>query len=252
MQRLHMPTTPSFFKAPRYLFRKQNILRQVKTVPIKTFADVGCGAGELACTLAERGYKGIGIDFSDDALKVANDIRKARKIPSKSITFKKGSLSALPKKSDLIICCEVLEHLDKDDEFLKDVRKYGDYFIFSVPARMKWFDRFDEKVGHFRRYEKHELIKKLELHGYTIKEFSSYGYPFINLTRLIRKVMSGKVERQKNAEEMTKQSGINPIKTKYLQSLDIEPIIKSLNWISLPFNRYNLSEGYVILCQKKK
>ncbi|HTE22516.1 MAG TPA: class I SAM-dependent methyltransferase [Candidatus Limnocylindria bacterium] len=241
-----------FFKAPRYLFRKYNILNLIQTIPVKTFADVGCGAGELACSLAQRGYKGVGIDFSDDALAVANGIRKERGLTTKQLSFNKGSLSVLPKKSDLIICCEVIEHLEDDNKFLQDVKKYGDYFIFSVPARMQWFDQFDEKVGHFRRYEKGELIKQLEKHGYVIKRFSSYGYPFINVTRLMRKALAGKVKKQKNAEEMTKQSGINPIKTKYLQLLNIEPFLLPLYWMSRPFNRYNLSEGYVVLCQKKQ
>lgn len=241
-----------FFKAPRYLFRKLNIIRTIKALPIKTFADIGCGAGELACTLAQKDYKGIGIDFSDDALSVANSIKKERDIPSKNLSFKKGSLEKLPKHTDIIICCEVIEHLEDDNKFLAEVGKLGEYFIFSVPARMKWFDRFDEKVGHFRRYEKSELIDQLEGHGYTIKEFSSYGYPFINLTRLIRKALAGKVKSQKNTEELTKQSGINPIKTKNLQKLDIETLIKPFYWVSLLFNRFNLSEGYLVLCQKKK
>lgn len=241
-----------FFKAPRYLLRKQNIIRQLKRLPVDTVADIGCGAGELVCTLAQKGYRGIGIDFSDDALAVAKSIKKKRNISDEQLTFKKGSLDVLTRKSDVVICCEVIEHLEDDDAFLRDVINYGEYFIFSVPARMKWFDQFDEKVGHFRRYEKNDLKQQLSKHGYEVIEFSAYGYPFINLTRLIRKALAGKVKRQKNIEEMTKQSGINPIKSRFLHNLDIELAMKPLYWLSRPFNGLNLSEGYVVLCKKQK
>lgn len=246
-----MSKNTGFFKAPRYLFRKQNVLNMVNSLDIETFADVGCGAGELACTLAERGYKGVGIDFSDDALRVANSIKEQRAIPTKSLKFKKGSLKDLPKHSDLLICCEVIEHLEDDNDFLQQIKKYGDYFIFSVPARMKWFDVFDEKVGHFRRYEKSDLVEQLNRHGYEVIKFSSYGYPFINITRLLRKAFSGKVKHHDSAEDMTKQSGINPIKMNRIQNIDIEPVVRLLNIMSSPFNRYNLSEGYLVLCKKK-
>ncbi|MDQ3123747.1 MAG: class I SAM-dependent methyltransferase [bacterium] len=242
-----------FFKAPRYLFRKYNILRIINRLPVKSFVDIGCGAGELACTLAEKGYKGMGIDFSGDAIAVAENIRKQRGISRAILKFKKGSLSELPIKFDLLISCEVLEHLENDRKFLKDIHKYSDYFIFSVPARMKWFDVFDEKVGHFRRYEKKSMIQLLEDEGYEVIEFLSYGYPFINVTRLARKALASKVHKQKSTEEMTKQSGINPIKTKFnLGKLNIEIIIKPLYYLSLPFNKYNFSEGYLVLCEKKK
>ncbi|CAN5672550.1 hypothetical protein BH23PAT1_BH23PAT1_1240 [soil metagenome] len=244
-------TPPVFFKAPRYLLRKHNILQIIDDLKPKTFADVGCGAGELAVTLAERGFKGVGIDFSDDALKVAESIKESRDVPNDAVKFIKGSLSVLPKKSDVVICCEVIEHLEDDNSFLEEIKPYGEYFIFSVPARMKWFDRFDEKVGHYRRYEKDELIEQLIEHGYQVKEFLSYGYPYINITRLIRKALAGKVKNQTSLEESTKQSGINPIKTKWLQKMDIEPFMKVLYKLSTPFNRYNLSEGYIVVCEKK-
>ena len=247
-----MPSQQKFFKAPRYLLRKLNIISVVSDLPIHTFVDVGCGAGELACSLAERGYKGVGVDFSDEAISCAKGIQKSRNIPAKQLRFTKGDATKLKTKSDLVICCEVIEHLKNDNKFLKDIKSSGEYFLFSVPARMKWFDRFDEMVGHYRRYEKDELITQLNHHGYEVMNFMSYGYPYINLTRLIRKALAGKVKRHDNIEDKTKQSGVNPIKTSKIQSLDIEPPMKMLYWLSRPFNRFNLSEGYLVLCRAKK
>jgi len=225
------------------------------TPAIKTFTDVGCGAGELACTLAERGYKGTGIDFSKEALVVANSIKSHRKINDKQLTFVSGGLEKLnTKRNDVVICCEVIEHIKDDKDFLLKLRKTNPkYAIFSVPAREKWFDHFDEKVGHYRRYEKQDLIKLLDETGFEIVEFRSYGYPFINITRLVRKAMAGKVKEQKSIKKRTQESGINPIKLKgTVTKLDIEPLVKILYFVSKPFNGLNLSEGYVVLCKKKQ
>ncbi len=238
-----------FFKAPRYLLRKLNILNVVDQLQVKSFIDVGCGAGELACSLAERGYEGVGLDFSDEAIKCAKSIQKDRNISTKRLRFIKGNASQITSKSDLVICCAVIEHLKDDDAFLEEIKRSGEYFLFSVPARMKWFDRFDEMVGHYRRYEKDELTKQLNQHGYEVMDFMSYGYPYINITRLVRKAMAGKVKPQDKIEDKTKQSGVNPIETLKIQSLDIEPPMKLLYWLSKPFNRYNLSEGYLVLCR---
>lgn len=251
-----MSKIPQFYKAPRYLFRKYNILSLLKDYKdINTFTDIGCGAGELACTMAEIGYKGKGIDFSKEALVVANGIKNKRGIKNEKLTFVAGGLEKIkPNESDLIVCCEVIEHIEDDQGFLKSLCKTNPkYVILSVPAKQKWFDNFDTKVGHYRRYEKQKFIELLNESGFEVLDFLSYGYPFINITRLIRKAMAGKVKEQDNIKQRTKESGINPIKLKTIfMKINIELLIYFLYWVSKPFNRFDLSEGYLVLCRKKK
>jgi 2-polyprenyl-3-methyl-5-hydroxy-6-metoxy-1,4-benzoquinol methylase len=140
-----MNTDPVFFKAPRYLFRKKNILRLVSQTNAKTFLDVGCGAGELACTLAEHGLKGTAVDFSENAIEVANTLRKSRNITEKKLTFKLGGLENVVGKSfDLVSCYEVLEHVKNDKALLKELITYSNrYVLISVPAKQKLFDSSD-------------------------------------------------------------------------------------------------------------
>ncbi|MBW3568502.1 class I SAM-dependent methyltransferase [Candidatus Parcubacteria bacterium] len=228
----------------------------LKKVPgEKTFVDVGCGPAELACTLAEKGYSGVGLDFSKNALEAAEIIRASRNISPKKLEFKLGGLEQIKKQSfQIVISCEVLEHIEDDVDFLNQLCDIdANYYILSVPARQEWFDEFDTKVGHYRRYEKDDLIKLFNEASLDIVEFSSYGYPVINVTRLIRKALANKVKKQKSKEESTKASGINPIKpTSLLAKFDMENIIKPFYYLSLPFNRFNLSEGYLVLCKKRK
>lgn len=249
-------TSQAFYKAPRYLFRKLNILRMFEKIsPGGTFLDVGCGAGELACTLAQNGHTGTGLDFSGKALVAAKSIRASRGIDASQLDFKLGGIEKISKATyDMVICCEVLEHIEQDEVFLKQLCGLdANYYIFSVPARQKWFDKFDEKVGHYRRYEKDELKNMIQAAGLEIIEFSAYGYPFINITRLIRKALASRIKKQKTDEDRTKESGINPIKAsgRYTK-IDLERPLKPLYHFSLMFNKFNLSEGYLVLCRKGK
>lgn len=249
---------PTFFKAPRYLFRKHNILSLLQNkTDIKTFLDVGCGAGELACTLAEKGMKGVAVDFSEEAIKIASSMRDARGIKEASLKFKLGGLENVQgKKFDIVSCFEVLEHVKNDRKLLRDLVSHSKkYVIISVPAKQKLYDSSDEAVGHFRRYEKNDLLKLLDDTGLSVVSFANYGYPFTDIVRIGRKIaFTAKLRRSKNTsmKDRSKHSGINPIKIpSTISKINIEAAIKPLYHLSRPFNRYDLSEGYLVLCKKK-
>lgn len=251
-----MPNHVKFYKAPRYLFRKLNVLSLLdKQLTVKSFLDVGCGAGELACTLAERGMTGTAIDFSAEAIAVAEKIRVSRHIKKSSLRFKLGGFESVPgKKYDLVSCYEVLEHVEDDKKFLDELVSHSKkYVLISVPAKQKLYDSSDESVGHFRRYEKQTLIKMLEESNLDIIEFTNYGYPFTNIVRLARKVVFSIRLRNKKSESMenrSKDSGINPIKMpRFLENIDIEKLVIPFYLISRIFNSYDLSEGYLVLCR---
>jgi len=247
-----------FYKAPRYLFRKHNILSMLKDKPeIKSFLDVGCGAGELACTLAEKGMKGIAVDFSVDAIEVASNMRDSRGINEANLQFKLGGLENVSgKKYDVVSCLEVLEHIKNDKKFLKELVEYSKkYILISVPAKQRLFDSSDESVGHFRRYEKPDLIKTLNDAGLDIVKFVNYGYPFTDIVRVGRKAVFDRRLRKNQNESMnnrSKDSGINPIKLpKALTGIDIEKAIIPFYLLSTLFNKTNLGEGYLVLCVKQ-
>ena len=59
-----------------------------------------------------------------------------------------------------------------------------------VPAKRKAFTKLDKELGHFRRYEKKELVRKLEEAGYKvshIKFFNAVGL----FTWVMRNYLSG-------------------------------------------------------------
>jgi SAM-dependent methyltransferase len=254
-----MSTLPKFYKAPRYLFRKHNILLLLKNrADIKTFLDVGCGAGELACTLTESGMRGVAVDFSENAIDIADEMRDSRRIKKNDLKFVLGGLeNVTDKKFDLVSCCEVLEHVDNDKKLLQEVISHSKkYILISVPAKQKLYDASDKAVGHFRRYEKKDLLKMIDDANLDVVNFINYGYPFTNFVRIGRKILfTAKLrsDKKRTMKNRSKDSGINPIKLPgYLSKIDIEKAIIPLYYISRFFNKYDFSEGYLVLCEKKK
>lgn len=252
-----MHTTTTFYKAPRYLFRKLNILKLLENIEYESFLDVGCGAGELACTIAQNGKKGLGTDFSEKAIAVANSLKHKRGISDENLRFLVGDgLEKSRGSYDLVICCEVLEHVEDDKKLLtKLVDKSGRYLLISVPAKMRLYDESDESVGHFRRYEKDELVNLLGSVNLEILQLINYGYPTTNVVRLFRKSLFRlrlKKRTGTSPEELSKDSGINPVlPSKILTKIDLEKIILPLFWLSLLFNKTDLGEGYLVVCEKK-
>lgn len=75
------------------------------------------------------------------------------------------------QRPDSIIYVNVLEHIGDDAAELRAVYDTldsgGRLFIF-VPALESLFGKFDEKIGHYRRYRKPELTGKCQAAGFKI------------------------------------------------------------------------------------
>ncbi len=74
-------------------------------------------------------------------------------------------------KPDSIIYVNVLEHIEDDAKELELIYETlapgGRCFIF-VPALQALYGKFDEKIGHFRRYTKPEIVTKTQGAGFRI------------------------------------------------------------------------------------
>ena len=78
---------------------------------------------------------------------------------------------AMRDKPDSIIYVNVLEHVEHDVTELKLIHKTlapGGRCLIFVPALMSLYGKFDERIGHFRRYAKAEIEQKCEEAGFTV------------------------------------------------------------------------------------
>jgi 2-polyprenyl-3-methyl-5-hydroxy-6-metoxy-1,4-benzoquinol methylase len=82
-----------------------------------------------------------------------------------------------------IVCVNVLEHIEQDERELRTFQKLlsearGHLCLF-VPARPEIYARIDKDFGHFRRYTRPELKRKLIAAGFQIVRlnyFNVVGY----------------------------------------------------------------------------
>jgi 2-polyprenyl-3-methyl-5-hydroxy-6-metoxy-1,4-benzoquinol methylase len=150
----------------------KNLVNLTKAKTVDSILDVGCGEGFTLNRLKENriGKKLEGIEY----LQAAIDLGK-KTYPDIKIT--KGNIYELPYKDnefDLVLCTEVLEHLEEPEKALKElVRVSRKYLVISVPnepffmlaqmIRGKNWSRFGndiEHINHWTMFGFPQFVKK--------------------------------------------------------------------------------------------
>lgn len=103
--------------------------------------DVGCGTGENALSLADRGYKVWGIDSAPKAIAKARQKAKKRNLPATFEVFDALQLGKLKKTFDTVIDSGLFHIFSDEDRarFVKSlaaaVKPGGRYFLFCFSDR---------------------------------------------------------------------------------------------------------------------
>lgn len=99
--------------------------------------EVGCGEGHLCGMVADLGDARVrGSDFSEAMISVARDQNERSQV-----TFSQKSIYELASDdgAELIMCCEVMEHLDRPDDALEILSRLArPYCILTVPHEPLW------------------------------------------------------------------------------------------------------------------
>jgi len=102
---------------------------------------------------------------------------------SKSIQGFTFEQTTIPK-TDTFFYVNVMEHIENDVDELKwmynNLENGGHVCLFS-PAMPFLFGNHDERVGHFRRYTKKELISKTEHAGFKVQKAIYFDLPGVPL-----------------------------------------------------------------------
>jgi 2-polyprenyl-3-methyl-5-hydroxy-6-metoxy-1,4-benzoquinol methylase len=135
--------------------------------------EVGCGEGNLAARMRAQGLIVRGSDFSKTIIAEARRRHGAAGIP-----FDVKGIYDLAPDSDtasLVVCCEVLEHLDDPQRALiKLTTIVRDWCILSVPrepiwslmnlARGKYLSGWGNTPGHVQRWSSRSFLALVERH----------------------------------------------------------------------------------------
>jgi len=135
----------------------------------RTIHEIGCGEGYWVLKWAEQGYAAKGSDFSEHIIKIAKE-NAARRSLSASL-FNVRSIYDLQDGdgADLVVCCEVLEHLALPQEGLESLKKIiKKHLVVSVPreplwrmlnmARGKYVSDWGNTPGHVQHWSKKTFI----------------------------------------------------------------------------------------------
>jgi 2-polyprenyl-3-methyl-5-hydroxy-6-metoxy-1,4-benzoquinol methylase len=137
--------------------------------------EVGCGEGELSIRLARSGWSVQGCDIAEEAV---SEARKRSAEAGLSIPFLTmdifDSAKAYPP-SDLVVCCEVMEHLENPEAAVDVLRGLSRcYLLLSVPrepiwrmlnmARGRYWSDFGNTPGHIQHWSRREFLEMLGRH----------------------------------------------------------------------------------------
>lgn len=214
----------SFFKAKIALYDKR-----------VTLIDVGAGSGFFSLELYKLYPRSIARILLVDLHYTDREVEQTKGQVVQKIRNLPDSI-----ENSIIIMMDVLEHIEDDVSFLKDVisRVKGRcYFFVTVPAFRQLWSGHDVFLGHFRRYSlseiKHSLIKA---NFFPRKSYYQFGMIF-PIVYFLRKLAN------KSSQAKNDMKPVNPVVNEILkQLLGIEMLLTQYNhWFGLT----STVEGYI-------
>ncbi|HEX2695302.1 MAG TPA: methyltransferase domain-containing protein [Acidobacteriota bacterium] len=151
--------------------------------PSRTALDIGCAQGILSWYLRKKGGFWASADQDMANLKAAKELlgKGLVRMPEGVLPFRSAAF-------DVVTCLDYLEHIDNDDECLRECRrvlKDGGEVVVVTPhtGRLFLLNRLRatlgmklEFYGHKREgYSKKELVAKLEASGFEVVRTRTYS-----------------------------------------------------------------------------
>jgi len=177
------------------------IFEKIESFLGKDIFEVGCGIGNLTGLLLRQG-RVIAADVNEEYLRAVENKYQHHPNLKGVLTW---DVQENPPKNfnmsiDTIVCSNVLEHIENDDFVLGkfwELLPSNGRLIVLVPALQVLYNVLDKELGHFRRYDKKELNKKLNKNGFrvcSLRYFNLFGIAgwFMNGTLLRRRLLPAK------------------------------------------------------------
>ncbi|MBI4436414.1 MAG: class I SAM-dependent methyltransferase [Candidatus Omnitrophica bacterium] len=151
-----------FYREAKY----QKVVESVRrSGPNQKILNVGCSSGELNNLLAREGHRVTGIDILPEAVRQARASASQENL-DRIIILQEDLLTFRPVEPfDAVVATDVIEHMPDDALVLAKMAGYlnpGGRLLLTVPALPALFGYHDVEAGHFRRYSKRDLQKKLD------------------------------------------------------------------------------------------
>ena len=156
--------------------------------------EVGCGIGNFTNELTKYG-KVWAIDINKNYI---DQLKKMSGVEVGLGDIEKGEYFFTKKQFDTIICLNVLEHIQNDNqacENLYKLLKKDGILILLVPTHSFLYGEIDKNIGHFRRYERNKIINKLKSIGFSILKIRR-----LNILGALGWFIAGKILKRSTVE----------------------------------------------------
>jgi len=148
----------------------ENILKEIK---VDNILEIGCGPGFSTLYLSEF-FKDKKFEASDIDLRMVQEARK-RNPPININQESVYKLNRPDNSFDLVVLLETLEHLDKPEQALKELKRVTrNYCLLSIPRdplwrflnmiRGKYWEHWGNTPGHINYWTKKKFIDFLNKH----------------------------------------------------------------------------------------
>jgi SAM-dependent methyltransferase len=169
--------------------------------------DCGCGAGDNARILNDRGWSVTGITIDPREEEVARKFCEAVYIAD----LEKGLPPAVDGQFDAVLASHVLEHLASPERLLREIRQRlspGGVLVVALPniahyrqrvlrlrGQFSYTDTGQLDRTHLRFYTYRTAIQLLEQNGYELLNASAEGSLPLWKARLVSRSVASRVER---------------------------------------------------------
>jgi len=214
----------------RQIVRRFLKLSEISGIDSPRILDFGAGVGSLTEIWREIS------NTSPDCVELDPILRlKLQEKGFKAVS----NLADLDGTYDFIYSSNVLEHINKDEEVLAQLTAllspHGVMGVY-VPAFPSLFTDFDRAVGHFRRYKRSDLCRKIQNAGGLVisaRYRDSVGFFSIGILKLFNFNFNK-----------------NPAASKLMKFYDtfLLPISNLLDWAGF---RYFLGKNLLVIARKK-
>ena len=172
----------------------QWIADAIKSYASGRILEIGAGTGNLTSYFIQK--KPLYVTEIDKELVM---LLKKKFAKEKDIFIERLDITIKPPKKFIgffstVFAVNVLEHIQDDRLALKNIAqilKTNGKLLLLIPAKKNAYTKLDHELGHYRRYEKKEIINKLEETGYLVQKIY-----FFNIVGLLSWTIRDKVKRR--------------------------------------------------------
>lgn len=130
--------------------KAENIIKLSKNITFKNVVEVGCGSGDILQYLSSKDFcsEMYALEISKSGLKQVQEKNIAQL--KEALLFDGYKIPYPDNYFDLAICSHVLEHVEHERYFLRELKRISKFQIIEVPIDFSFF--VDKKVNHFLSY----------------------------------------------------------------------------------------------------